>query len=544
MTMHRPARRTLAFLAVTLLGLGIVGGATARSSAQSPPRTFVYVVPALPTTLGVWPSEGDATQVLYAALDSGLVNYDVGKLRRDGCGQAPATTDLIGNLAASWTVVRNKHVTFRLKNVRSAWGNTLTAEDVRWSVNRALNQKTSQTIPNSLGQSAAFNMNRLMTVVNPRTIRFNLSRSTSLDVQSFANVLIPIWDSKEAKKHATSSDPWAEEWFKRNTADFGPWKLASFTPSQEIVLTPNPNWRGTRGNINRLILRAVPDATVRAQLVRSGDAQSASRLLPDQYASLESARGVNVLKCVSLLRDWLALNQKDERLKDVRVRQAISLAIDRRALVNVAYRGTLGRPARFGISQFAKFPQPPASQQFRTNVEEAKRLLAAAGYRNGFEMTLTYSNSRPGPQATPAAILIKTMLSTVGIDVNLRSIAGNTEFFTLQRGGNYQALFYNENSPIADPVFQHLVNTYTGGTANTYGFSDKAWDNLVDKARLSVPGSRQQGQLFRQLSIMAVQKMPIVYLVDNIALVAFTSSVSGYHHYPLGQLVPHQLTLR
>lgn len=548
-------RRKVAAVALTLavgIGVAFAGDAAARSQAAS--HTFVYVVPAVPTHLGLWPSEGNATSLLYQLLDSKLVDYNLSALANNGCSELPTDTDLIGNLASSWIVKPNKYVQFTLRDVKSAYGNELNAEDVRWSLDRSLHQ-TSTVLNSALGTTAqfnvtdgnSFNIDNFVKIINPHTVRLILKKSTVFDVISWTNDLTNIWDATEAMKYATPSDPQANAWFQNNTADFGPWKVSSFTPGVEIDLVPNPYWKpyykGTRGNITKVVIQAVPDATVRDQLLQTGAAQYASALSSQQYLALEKTSGVTVKTCVSASRDFLMLNEHNPVFANVQVRQAISDAIDRKALVNVAYSGVLGRPARFGLSQFVKFPQPPASEQFTYNVAKAKSLLAAAGYPNGFTVNLTYSESRPGPQATPDAILIQTMLAAVGITVNLQNVASSTNFTTINNTGDYDMEMYSENAVLSDPIFNSSAFTQSDSPNDAYGFDSPTWDAALNNAKFSTPGTPQYFAALKALAIQGPIQVPIVYLVDDISILAFRSNVTGFHYDMTGWLMPQYLSM-
>lgn len=524
---------------VLAAGSLFANGALAKPAAG---KTFVYLVPTIPTHLGYNPFEGAATQALYTVFNSRLINYDVLKLPKRGCSKVPGPTDVDGNLAASWTIKKNKSITIKLRNVKSAFGNPLTSEDVRWSFERVLNEAAS-SVPASLGTTAQFNIDNLVTIIDKHTIRLNLKRSTSLDIMSLTNLNLTVWDSTEAKKHATAADPWADRWFQTNTADFGPWKVASFTPGQEIDLVRNPYWKGEMGNITRVVMRAVPDATARAQLLKSGDANYAANLTPDQYGDLAKTKNVTVTQCVSAVRHWLGLNEKDPRLADVRVRQAISYAIDRKALVNVVYHG-IGRPARFGLSQFFTFPQPPPNQQFRYDPAKAKSLLAAAGYPNGFKLEMIYNLSRPGPVASSLAVLLKTMLAQVGIDVDLRLIAGGADFTTAYTHGNYQSAIYSENAVILDPTFNAANFTNNGSPNDSINFNNAQWDAAMNGAKFSAAGSPQQAQYLAALARLGVSQVPIVYLADVFNPYAFSSNVTGLVNDPTGSIFPNFMSIR
>src|SRR5690606_20443774 len=116
-----------------------------------------------------------------------------------------------------------------------------------------------------------------------------------------------IYDSVEAKKHATDEDPWAKEWLASNTANYGPWVAESFDPGNEVVYVPNENYAGERGNIDRLVIRGIPESSTRLQLLQAGEIDFAARLTFDEYSSLSGSSDITVEQCLSPNRDTLMM---------------------------------------------------------------------------------------------------------------------------------------------------------------------------------------------------------------------------------------------
>jgi len=538
--MQMNKRWLFALTAVVALALaGGVASALGNSGKASAGQTFVYAVSGVPSTLDTWPYGGDPTRTLDFALDSTLMDYDSSHLKGNGCLQLARSNNLKGNLVSSWKVSKDrKTITLVLKKTKSAWGNPLTAADVKWSLERSL--ATMPVVPFTLSTIAHFDTDHLATVVNPRTVQIHVRDPTSYDLASLTNSLLIIWDSTEAKKHATADDPWAKAWLTNNLADFGPWKLQSYAPGSQLTLVPNPYYKANkRGNITQVVLKAVPDASVRAQLLQSGDVDAAYRLNYDQYATVRNSSGVKVLNCVSGNRDELILQQNDPALADARVRQAISLAIDRKALANSAYVG-FGRPSRFGFSQYYTFPQPKKDQQLRYDPAQARKLLAQAGKEN-LTINLLYSTARPGPVVSQSSILIQSMLQAVGIKVNLRQVAAPADFFTAYNSGNYEAILYSQNTVVADPTFNLTATFVSSSPNNTFHYKSSSFDSTLERAK-SLPEGAKRQQVLKTLSTMMVDDLPEIGLVDTNLAYAFRNNITGFNARPGGEFVPRELS--
>ncbi len=498
--------------------------------------TFVYAVPSVTTTLDYQPYEGDANRFVDIPLESKLILYDPTKLAGQGCEQLASLTDLKGDLATEWSYSGDrKTITFKLRDAKSEYGNTLTAEDVKWSIERTM--ALSPIAKFNYFSIADYKKEGAVTVVDDRTVQINVNSPTALDVVENLVFFAIIYDSTEAKKHATEADPWAVDWLKTHTANFGPWKIADFQPGQQVTYEPNPNYYGERGNITKFILRAVPDASTRRQLLEAGSVDWAARLSLNDYKSLQNAAGVTVRMCQSPNRDNLVLNLKNDILKNDQVRAAISMAIDRQAIVDGAYLG-FGKPAVTGLSSYYSYPTPDATYTY--DVEKAKATLAAAGYPNGFELKLLYSPSRPGPMAQQSAILMQSMLGKIGIKVTLEQVASGTEFSDRFLKGHYDAIVWQEPPLIADPYFSAAIYNMSGSFQNSFGFNSPEYDQLVRDVATTAPGPDRDAKM-SELAGLGVTAYPVIYLVDDVFLQAHRANIAGYVARPDGEVYASEL---
>ena len=185
-------------------------------------------------------------------------------------------------LAKSWTVSSDRTV-YRLHlrpNVRSSRGNRFTANDVVWSLSKAMDGKFVAAFLLVLCGIAKPDQ---LKVINSTTLDIHL---TAAPPPYFMQILglpwVPIFDSTEAKKHTTSSDPFAQDWLDKNMAGFGPYKLQSTISGKRSVLVVNPNYWGKKPQITKITQDGIDDSGSRLQLLLTGVADYAEELTPLQ----------------------------------------------------------------------------------------------------------------------------------------------------------------------------------------------------------------------------------------------------------------------
>lgn len=521
----RSVRRSTTLLLTAAAASGVLaacGGAsasarssTATTAAKSGGKTFVAAIQAIPPTLDPTAFSG-GTRPFFTELGSQLFNYSDPSL-----SVAPATNKLVGELAKSYKVgAGGKYYTITLNNYKSQYGHPLTSQDVKWSLDRGI--ALSPIVKFLSFNSAHFNPKNPITIISKTEFRVNVTQRTPVDLAMFTIPTYSIFDSVEAKKHATSKDLWATKWIANHSDGFGPWEVKTFSVNNEIVFASNPGYTGPRGNVSTLILKQVPDPATQAQLLQSGSVNYAGSLTWSQYQSLQKSKNVKVYSGASTSDDWLLLNQSYGPLANPKVRQAISEAINRQALVKGAYAG-FGEPAlnAFIPSELTGLNDPKLSE----NVADAKKLMAAAGYGNGFPLTLTYNAVQPGSQVTQDAILLQSQLSQIGITLTLNQLAAGNDLQTDQSTGKYQAMLWSESGAVPGLYFDAgLVEP--GAPNNTWGYKSTAWVAATNK--LAAPfGSKSYDSGARTLANLMVTDFPIVPLVDTPNVFALTANVQN-----------------
>ena len=508
------------------------------------PADWITAAAGVPTTLDYWTTyQGDPTRHQMYEMMSTLVEYDANDYEGAGCSQLATAADMRPGLAESWEYNADRtELIYKLRQgVLSPLGNELTAEDVKWSFDRARTQ--SSVVRFLIFQNGNFRAEDPFEARDRYTFVVHLDNAGSLDVALMTWGQFTVLDTTEVRKHTTEEDPFANAWLIENHVNFGPWQLESFDPGNEVVWTPNENyWNAeNRGNIARYTIRNVDEAATRVQLVQTGDVDYAERLSFEDYSNLISTGGAQVANCLSHQRDTLVLNLTNELFSDPRVRRAVSLAIDRDALVEGVYRG-IATPTTNGLSEAYWTPGPNAAV-VRTDVLRARSLLAEAGYPNGFAMEIVSSPSRPGAHAEALAIQIQAMLAEVGITVTVTNVPVASEFSDRFFAGEYDAILYLEPPAIGDPFYSlNLYNT-TGGFQNTHKYSNARYDELTDFILRTADGPERAAAM-AEVSSIIVEDVPMIYLVERNLAFAFSKAAGNYVHKPHGQIQAWEMIKR
>src|SRR5579863_1934388 len=287
----RYSRLTFSAVAALLLWL-----AAEPVSAQSRAETLRYVTGAAVNTLD--PNVPGSTREAFAV---SLSTYDrlVSFGRKQLNGRWVFDLDKItGELAESYEVSPDAlKLTFHLrKDAKFQDGAPVTAEDVKWSLDRAVTAPVlgkAQLLTGSLTSADQFR------VIDPLTFEVTLPKPDKLALPNLATIYPIIINSRVAKAHATADDPWAIAWLKEHTAGSGAYMIESFKPGEQVIMKRNEAWnRGSPDKsafFKRVIVQTVPEPATRANLVERGDADITVDLQANDVQSLESKGTLKVI---------------------------------------------------------------------------------------------------------------------------------------------------------------------------------------------------------------------------------------------------------
>jgi dipeptide transport system substrate-binding protein len=262
------------------------------------------------------------------------------------------------------------------------------------------------------------------------------------------------------------------------------------------------------------------------------------KILADQSLKLLRQEGLNV--------GYLALNTTKKPFDDVRVRRAINMAIDRETIVQAVYQGA-------GV--VAKNPVPPTLwshnievRDYPYDTEAAQRLLAEAGYPDGFESDLWYMPvSRPyNPNGKRIAEMIQADLAKIGIRLRLVT-AEWSQYRTRIQAGEPSMSLYGWTGDNGDP--DNFLNVLLGcnaarpGGNNVAKWCNRDYDALVTQAKV-VSDQTQRDRLYRQAQVIFKEEAPWVPLAHSVVFMATRREVVGFQMDPLGRHIFDRVDLK
>ena len=438
-----------------------------------------------------------------------------------------------GELAESFVVSPDGlAITFTLRQGATFHdGTPVTVQDVKWSMDRAMLAKSGaapQLATGSLTKPEQF------TVVDDHNFRVTLDRPDRLALGNLATPFARIINSTVAKAHATTDDPWANEWLKSNDAGGGAYSVEKFVPGEQVVLRRNETWKNGEGGklpyFKRVIVQVVPEAATRASIVERGDADISIDLQISDVIALEQRGKVKVVSNPQINAfTFLAFNTKKPPFDNVKVRQAIAAALPYNSMFKAAIYGRgapmFGATWSNGEPPSADFPQP---MPLHTDPALAKKLLAEAGLATGFKTSLAFSVGNAAT-AEPVAALAKEALGNIGVDLEIHKLPDAQEAaletdktFDMITGGSAAYL------PSTDYFFRIF---YEGPARWNFG----SWDNkeivaLTQQARFEVDPAVYKKLAKRMIALDAME-LPMIILWQPSQEAVMAKNIDGFTYW-------------
>ena len=333
-----------------------------------------------------------------------------------------------------------------------------------------------------------------------------------------------------------------DELFNSNPVGTGPFKFDSW--ESDLVLTANREYFKGAPKYERLVFKSVLESSERISLLLKGDYDAvlgSTGLQLDDIVTLEENPDIQVSKVSGLGVEFLGFNTQKEPLSDIRVREAISYAINYDKIINDVIAGVAkrnGSPVPPNIFGYKDLPL------IQRDTSKAEHLLSDAGYPEGFEITLTYNIDNLDRRRT--AEVVKDSLDDIGITVRLQGLdweAAIDEYMSMEYEMclNIWLPDYLDADSYLTPQF-HTSSLAPNG-ANIFGLSDSRIDELLDQAR-STSSQEARQSAYQEAQQLIVDQIPAVFLYvpDIYGLVRF--NVGNWIQSPTGYFYAQNLYRR
>ncbi len=472
------------------------GTVTTNSDGE---KVLVYAVPEAPTYLD---PHNQATIAIYRATTQifdrlVLLNNDM---------------EIVPRLAESWEVEDDRTTVFHLRdNIYFHNGDHMTSEDVKWSLERTI-------------ASPGVNYNYLIIeeieIVDDYTFKiitnepFNaLLYRLSLDAASIVN-----------RKAVEEGD----EKFNQHPVGAGPFKFVSWDLGGDVVLEAFDDYYLGRPEIDKIIIRHIPEAINRTIGLETGEVGVALDLATNDIETVKANDNLQFIETASPTMWFLGFNCENEKFKDERVRQAFAYAINIPDFIDIAFNG-MADPANYTMVSAKMFGSAaPKNVDYSYNIEKAKELLAEAGYPDGLQSTIWCLDNQLD---TDCAVVLQGQLRQIGVELEVQPTEQG-RFFSEAGAGKHEMIVLSKTSIDVDSHLRAMYHTEAlGPSGNRQFWTDPEVDRLLDEA-CAVPDLDEAKELYAEVQEIVAEHLPLIPLCSEYINAGMQNNVSGFGLYP------------
>ncbi len=472
------------------LGTALILMCAALSCARrGEPSTLVMIIESSPVNLDPRVGTDAQSERIYKLLFDALVHRD-------------EHFNLQPWLAERWEIPDPLTYIFHLRHgVRFHDGRPLTARDVKWTLESILSGQIRTP------KASTYRLIATIDAPDDYTVVLHLK-------EPFATML---WNLSDGAIGIVPYGSGPE--LSRNPIGSGPFRLVSMALDQDVVIARNGDYWGPKPHLARVRFNVVPDTTTRALELRKGSADVAlNALTADMVLTLATDTKLRVQRAPGTILSYLALNLRDPILQDVRVRQALAYAIDRRPMIHYLWRD-FARPAA-SVLPMQHWAYDPSLPTYDYDPQRARKLLDEAGYHevNGVRFHITMKTSTEETSRLLAAVL-QQQLRQVGIALDLRSYEFATFYSDVQKGA-FQIFTLRWIGGNEDPdIFEHVFHSASvpPKRANRGYYANPRVDELIDAGRRELDQAKRR-RIYAQLQQILAVDMPYINLwyLDNV----------------------------
>jgi peptide/nickel transport system substrate-binding protein len=307
----------------------------------------------------------------------------------------------------------------------------------------------------------------------------------------------------------------------------GPFEFVEWVQGDHITLKANPNyWREGYPKVAEVIFRPIPESSTRVAAIQTGEVDIVGRLSSEEAKSLLGAPGVQVIRYPVARVYYIAFNNLTtgvgQPTEDPKVRQAMNYAVDVQAIVDALFDGYAKPSTGFVATGELGYG---AVEPFGYDPDQAKALLAEAGYTDGFEMDMAcpagaYTHFEEVCEA------IVGYLAEVGIAVNLE-IMESGHYWDLEAAKELPPLFGDSWSEVSGEAYNRMAGALLGPDASYSSWSDDTIIEYLKKISTTVD-TEERKKLYEELQVYMHEDPPFIYLYEPMAFEAIRDRVQDY----------------
>ncbi|QVL36615.1 ABC transporter substrate-binding protein [Aminirod propionatiphilus] len=502
-------------LFVLSLFFPVLTGASASAAETSYKESLLWGVNAEASSLDPATSKDTVTHMMMYQIYDALVKEAPGDYNR-----------LVPGLAESWEFSDdNKTVTFHLrKGVKFHNGDTMTADDVLFSLQRSLESSYSSGISGAIDHFEK---------VDDGTVACVLKYPYSPILDVLSNMTFAI-ASKRAVEEAQASGVD----FARNPCGTGAYRMVTWKSGDVLVLERFDDYYGGPAAIKNLTYKLVPDAASGAIALEDGTLDCYYLVAATDYNYLKGLDHIAYVECPGVGLHHITFNVTQGVFADKRVRQAVAYVLNRDDVV-------LGGAEGYAVvanclAPTSVFGYLDDFQWYGQDLEKAKALLAEAGYPDGFDVVFSMQGS---PTYMKPAEVVQDQLRKIGINVTFDKMERAAYLEDVGNKRNFAASLRMINATVRDAdsvLTRRFHSSMLGGGNNYSGYSNPEVDALIERAR-TVSDREGRLALYRKIYEILREDVPLIPIYTDTVLLFFNADLKNVYAHPVYRYAVHDM---
>ncbi|MDH3596888.1 MAG: ABC transporter substrate-binding protein [Rhodospirillales bacterium] len=453
------------------------------------------------------------------------------------------TTKIVPALAESWEVSGDGlSYTFKLrkgvkfhttKNFTPS--RDFTADDVLYSFNRQLKpdhpyHKVSGGAYEYFNGMDMPGLLKSVDKVDDYTVRFVLTKPEAPFIANMGMDFASILSAEYADQMSKAGTP---ENVDLNPVGTGPFQLVAYQKDAVIRYKAHPDYWAGKAKIDKLIYAITPDPSVRYQKLKAGECHVMPYPNPADIEAMSKDPDLKLLEQEGLNVGYLAFNTEKAPFTDKRVRQALNMAVDKSAIIDVVFQGA---------GKAAKNPIPPtiwsydeSTKDYPYDPDKAKALLAEAGVKDLKTNIWAMPVQRPyNPNAKRMAELIQADWAKVGVQAEIVSFEWG-EYLKRSKAGEHQTILLGWTGDNGDPdnFLFVLLGCEAAKGANRARWCHKPFDDLLRKAK-QISDVKERTRLYEQAQAVFKEEAPWITIAHSVVFMPVRKEVVDYKIDPFG----------
>ncbi|UOY93309.1 glutathione ABC transporter substrate-binding protein [Ectobacillus sp. JY-23] len=430
-------------------------------------------------------------------------------------------------LATKWTQLNETTWEFELRQgVAFQDGTPFDAEAVQTTFKRLLDPQTRSP------QASKLAMIKDIAVVDRYTVQFHLNEPYTPLLSILASNEGSIISPKVLKENPKQ--------LMDHPVGTGPFMFEHWKTGQEIALKKNGNYWGAKPAIDRVVFKVVPEDTTRLAMVEAGEAHINDQVPVSEIDRIEASKALSLYRTEGLGVEFIGFNTQKAPLDNVKVRKAISHAIQRDGMMKGVYNNS-GRLANAAMSPKV-FGYSEEIKPLGYNLNQAKQLLKEAGFTSGLELTIVTNDRK---ERIALAEVVQSQLKGIGVNAKVQVLEWGAYIDTLNNG-KHQMYIGGWGNATGDGDYNQynlFHSSSHGGAGNHMYYKNEKVDTLIEAARKEMTEGKRKS-LYQEAMKIELEEAVYIPIRYYEHLAVHNKHVEGIWINPVNYLMLDEVTLK